>query len=177
MVPYRTGPIHVVGGPADKIFRKAIEEAKKDGHDEGWVNANRYYGTEEKWQQWLDPALNLTDDEGFITNLDGTPSPQVENAPSLMSIILTHTVALPRFDCFVTCLKVIYDRGDGDCDCSIWFNTLLTNTCFSVALCLILHCIQPLTQVHQFDRFGRPFDRWLNRRVKEWNAALDAKEK
>lgn len=34
-----------------------------------------------------------------------------------------------------------------------------------------------LAQVHQFDRFGRPFDRWLNRRVKEWNAALDAKEK
>lgn len=94
MVPYRTGPIHVVGGPADKIFRKAIEEAKKDGHDEGWVNAHRFYGTEEKWQQWLDPAHNLTDDEGFITNLDGTPSPQVEAAPSLI-VLPPHMHSFP----------------------------------------------------------------------------------
>eukprot|EP00038_Savillea_parva_P008473 m.177193 g.177193 ORF g.177193 m.177193 type:complete len:392 (+) comp14305_c0_seq1:473-1648(+) len=104
MIPYRTGPIHIVGGPADKIFRAAIKEAEKDGHDEGWVNSHRFYGTEENWEQWLDPKHNLTDEHGYITNLDGTPSPQV----------------------------------------------------------------------HQFDRFGRPFLRWLERKVKDWNKQLDA---
>jgi hypothetical protein len=52
----------------------------------------------------LDPKFNLTDENGYITNFDGTPSPQI----------------------------------------------------------------------HQFDRFGRPFERWLNRKVQGWNDKLDS---
>jgi hypothetical protein len=77
-IPHRTGPIHVVGVQADKIFRAAIKKAKKVGKDEGWVNKHRLYGTEDKWQEWLDPRHGLIDpNTGLITNLDGSPSPQV----------------------------------------------------------------------------------------------------
>jgi hypothetical protein len=77
-IPHRTGPIHVVGVQANTIFRAAIKEAEKVGKDEGWVNAHRLYGTEENWQEWLDPKHGLIDpDTGFITNMDGSPSPQV----------------------------------------------------------------------------------------------------
>jgi hypothetical protein len=77
-LPHRTGPIHVVGVEADGIFRAAIKEAEKVGNDEGWVNNHRLFGTEEKWRNWLSPHYNLTDPStGFITNLDGSPSPQV----------------------------------------------------------------------------------------------------
>ena len=104
VIPYRTGPIHVVGGPADKIFRAAIDAARQKGKSdpEGWVNANRFYGSDAEWRNWLGPdPYNLTNfSTGFITNLDGSPSPQV----------------------------------------------------------------------HQFDRFGRPFDRWLQKMVHEWNS-------
>eukprot|EP00041_Stephanoeca_diplocostata_P028997 m.844689 g.844689 ORF g.844689 m.844689 type:complete len:71 (-) comp23475_c0_seq36:1432-1644(-) len=30
-----------------------------------------------EWYEWLDPKLNLTDDEGYITNLDGSRSGMV----------------------------------------------------------------------------------------------------
>jgi hypothetical protein len=77
-IPHRTGSIHVVGFEADLIFRAAIQKAKKAGNDEGWVNSHRFYGTEKKWRNWLSPKYNLTDrNTGFITNLDGSPSPQV----------------------------------------------------------------------------------------------------
>jgi hypothetical protein len=78
-IPHHTGLlIHVMGFEADKIFRAVIKEAEKVGNIEGWVNTHRLYGTEEKWQNWLSPQYNLTDPNTvFITNLDGSPSPQV----------------------------------------------------------------------------------------------------
>jgi hypothetical protein len=77
-IPHRTGPIHVVGVQANKIFRAAIKEAEKVGDDEKWVNGHRLYGTEDKWQEWLDPKHGLIDPKtGLITNLVGSPSPQV----------------------------------------------------------------------------------------------------
>uniref|UniRef100_A0A7S2XR59 Uncharacterized protein n=1 Tax=Attheya septentrionalis TaxID=420275 RepID=A0A7S2XR59_9STRA len=77
-IPHRTGPIHVVGVQANKIFRAAIKEAEEVGDDEKWVNGHRLYGTEDKWQEWLDPKHGLIDPKtGLITNLDGSPSPQV----------------------------------------------------------------------------------------------------
>lgn len=82
-IPHRTGPIHVVGWKADKIFRKTIKEyAEKHNVDihaaESAVNSGRYYGTEENWRDWLGPEYNLTDPKtGYILNLDGKPSPQV----------------------------------------------------------------------------------------------------
>eukprot|EP00550_Attheya_septentrionalis_P012351 CAMPEP_0198303944 /NCGR_PEP_ID=MMETSP1449-20131203/57148_1 /TAXON_ID=420275 /ORGANISM="Attheya septentrionalis, Strain CCMP2084" /LENGTH=509 /DNA_ID=CAMNT_0044006451 /DNA_START=1 /DNA_END=1527 /DNA_ORIENTATION=+ len=77
-IPHRTGPIHVVGVQANKIFRAAIKEAEEVGDDEKWVNGHRLYGTEDKWQEWLDPKHGLIDPKtGLITNLVGSPSPQV----------------------------------------------------------------------------------------------------
>jgi hypothetical protein len=79
-IPHRTGPIHIVGDEANRIFRKEIEKAKERGEEkpEHWVNSHRIYGTDGiHWRQWLSPEHNLTDKNGFITNLGGSPSAQV----------------------------------------------------------------------------------------------------
>ena len=77
-IPHCMGPIHVVGVQANKIFQAAIKEAEKVGDDEGWVNGHHLYGTDDKWQEWLDPKHGLIDPKtGLITNLDGSPSPHI----------------------------------------------------------------------------------------------------
>ncbi|KAL7530555.1 hypothetical protein ACHAWF_003428, partial [Thalassiosira exigua] len=91
-VPHRTGPIHVVGWQADKIFRATIEEAREMGHGddaERFVNARGYVGWDDDKDageedrstndaEWLPSRHGLIDPEtGLITNLDGMPSPQV----------------------------------------------------------------------------------------------------
>eukprot|EP00041_Stephanoeca_diplocostata_P028996 m.844385 g.844385 ORF g.844385 m.844385 type:complete len:425 (-) comp23475_c0_seq22:1634-2908(-) len=73
-IPHRTGPIHVVGKEADVIFRAHV---KRVGN-EGKANGMTFYDKPGKeWYEWLDPKLNLTDDEGYITNLDGSRSGMV----------------------------------------------------------------------------------------------------
>jgi hypothetical protein len=79
-IPHRSGPIHVVGYEANVIFRKEIVKASERGENpaERWVNTHRIYGTDEKnWRLWALPEWKMTDKNGFINNLDGSPSPQV----------------------------------------------------------------------------------------------------
>merc|ERR1711862_1052729 len=83
-IPHRTGPIHVVGFQADKIFRAAIKKyAETHGVDlmkaESRINNGRFHGSNDvNWRDWLGPEHALTDSEtGFILNLDRKPSPQV----------------------------------------------------------------------------------------------------
>ena len=77
-IPHRTGPIHVVGVEADKIYKNATEEAKEEGIDL-W-NVDDFYVKDNKWQDWLPRKFkyDLVDPStGLITNLDGKPSAQV----------------------------------------------------------------------------------------------------
>jgi hypothetical protein len=78
-IPHRSGSIHVVGYQANVIFRKEIEKARERGEKEpeSWVNSHPIYGTGKNWREWLPSEHNLTDKNGFITNLGGSPSAQV----------------------------------------------------------------------------------------------------
>jgi len=96
-IPHRTGPIHIVGVQADKIFRTSIRKAMEEGYGkdlhkaEDFVNRFGYMhwnesrtderstgGRRKDWRTWLPPEHNLIDPKtGFITNLNGKPSPQV----------------------------------------------------------------------------------------------------
>ena len=70
-IPHRTGPIHVVGYQAARIFEEAKEEAK------GQPGVN-FYVEDDKWQKWLPEKHGLLDEKtGMILNLDGSPSGQV----------------------------------------------------------------------------------------------------
>mmetsp|Transcript_4590 Transcript_4590/g.7126 ORF Transcript_4590/g.7126 Transcript_4590/m.7126 type:complete len:193 (+) Transcript_4590:657-1235(+) len=99
-VPHRTGPIHIVGVQADRIFRAAIRRPR--ARDESGGSGNLLstngaiygigtttmlllrpsvrHGTRrpKDWRHWLPSEHNLIDPRtGFITNFDGRPSPQV----------------------------------------------------------------------------------------------------
>ena len=75
-IPYRTGPIHVVGFPAARIFEKATKEAKEQGVD--FLGNNQFYVKDDKWQEWLPKEYDLIDpNTGLIVNKDGSPSAQV----------------------------------------------------------------------------------------------------
>eukprot|EP00041_Stephanoeca_diplocostata_P029528 m.874652 g.874652 ORF g.874652 m.874652 type:complete len:400 (-) comp23576_c0_seq18:306-1505(-) len=76
-IKHRTGPIHVVGIQADQVYHEHVSKFKAQGKDQGFANRNRYYGKDGDTRQWLDPKYRLTDDEGYILQLDGTRSPQV----------------------------------------------------------------------------------------------------
>ena len=74
-IPYRTGPINVVGNQAARISEQAQKEAKEQGFDK--VKGD-FYIQNDKWQEWLPPEHGMIDPEtGLIVNLDGTPSAQV----------------------------------------------------------------------------------------------------
>mmetsp|Transcript_16715 Transcript_16715/g.20853 ORF Transcript_16715/g.20853 Transcript_16715/m.20853 type:complete len:258 (+) Transcript_16715:124-897(+) len=96
-IPHRTGPIHVVGVQADKIFRAAIQQAVAEGFGkdkyeaESFVNKFGYVHWNESntlqikphehrhdWRTWLQAEHKLIDPTtGLILNHDGKPSPQV----------------------------------------------------------------------------------------------------
>lgn len=74
-IPYRTGPINVVGYRAARISEQAHKEAKEKGLDK--VDGN-FYIKNNKWQEWLPKEHGMIDpDTGLILNLDGTISAQV----------------------------------------------------------------------------------------------------
>jgi len=71
-IPYREGPINVVGYRAARISEQAQKEAKEKGLDR--VKGD-FYIQNGKWQEWLPPEHGMIDPErGLIVNLDGTPS-------------------------------------------------------------------------------------------------------
>jgi len=93
-IPHRTGPIHVAGVQADKVFRATIKKVAEERYDndlqkaESFVNRFGYTnwsesdndsgGRPKEWRTWLPPEHELIDAKtGFITNFDGKPSPQV----------------------------------------------------------------------------------------------------
>lgn len=62
-IPHRTGPIHVVGYQAARIFEK--------------VQAGDTSPDMDEWNTWLPEKYGLTDSKtGYIVNLDGRVSPQ-----------------------------------------------------------------------------------------------------
>jgi hypothetical protein len=62
-IPHRTGPIHVVGYQAARIF----EEVQKGDKD----------ASMDQWNTWLPEKYGLTDPiTGYIVNMDGRVSPQ-----------------------------------------------------------------------------------------------------
>ena len=69
-IPYRTGPINVVGHRAARI----AEQAKKEALEKGFEKVRwDFYVKNDKWQEWLP----LETDTGLITNLDGSISAQL----------------------------------------------------------------------------------------------------
>lgn len=77
-IPHRTGPLHVVGYQAARIFEEAQEDAKakNDGKDTepDWM----LYVKDGKWQEWLPKKHGLLDEKtGMIVNMDGSPSAYV----------------------------------------------------------------------------------------------------
>lgn len=63
-IPHRTGPIHVIGYQAARIFEKIEAEGKSSEMEE--------------WNTWLPQKYGLTDpNTGYMLNLDGRASPQV----------------------------------------------------------------------------------------------------
>jgi len=71
-IPHRTGPIHVVGWQAARIYDKVSEEAKKQGLP---VSKPNIMG---RWQEWLPKEHDLIDQQtGLILNKDASPSAQV----------------------------------------------------------------------------------------------------
>jgi len=96
-IPHRTGPIHVVGFQADKIFRGAIEQAAKEGYGEDLAAAESFINNvgylhwnessaeqvlpgerRKDWRTWLPLEHELIDPKsGLILNFNGKASPQV----------------------------------------------------------------------------------------------------
>lgn len=73
-VPHRTGPIHVIGWQAARIFERAEKEAKKLNES----TIDFYINQQNSSSQWLPAHDSLIDLEtGLVTNLDGQPSAQV----------------------------------------------------------------------------------------------------
>jgi len=87
-IPHRTGPLHVVGWPAARIWQHAIEEAKEQGMKEsGFSELADFYVNDDKWQAWLPEKLSLLDPEtGLIVNKDGSSSAQVHQVDRFGSL-------------------------------------------------------------------------------------------
>ena len=85
-IPHRTGPIHVVGYEASRIWEKAEAEGKEHGVTV-W-NVDSFYAKEEdKWQGWLPEEYGLIDQEtGLIVNMDGVASAQVHQVDRFGSL-------------------------------------------------------------------------------------------
>lgn len=79
-IPHRTGPIHVVGYQAARIYENATQEGIQ--RNASVTETSHFYVKDEdlesKWQEWLPDKYNLIDPKtGLITNYDGSASAQV----------------------------------------------------------------------------------------------------
>lgn len=71
-IPNRMGPLHVVGWIANKMWRTAEEQAKREG-----TRPDDFY-VEGQYQEWLPKEFEFIDPEtGLILNEDGSPSAQL----------------------------------------------------------------------------------------------------
>ena len=83
-IPHRTGPIHVVGWQAARIWERAEEEAKNATESIIDFYSKRQ---DSSWPQWLPANDSLIDLEtGLITNLDGKPSAQAHQVDRFGSL-------------------------------------------------------------------------------------------
>ncbi|KAL7546092.1 hypothetical protein ACHAWF_009431 [Thalassiosira exigua] len=74
-IPYRTGPIHVAGWIANRMWTTASEQSKEINGTQGAAN---FYVRNDNYKEWLPQKYNFIDPEtGFILNNDGSPSAQV----------------------------------------------------------------------------------------------------
>jgi hypothetical protein len=74
-IPHRTGPIHVVGYTAARIYENVTREVEELAT--GWSKTD-YFVKDGMWQGWLPETYGLIDQKtGLIVNLDGVPSAQV----------------------------------------------------------------------------------------------------
>lgn len=72
-IPHRTGPIHVAGYTAARIYESATIAAAERGEAPA-----DFYAKDGAWQNWLPEEYGLIDPKtGLIVNLDGLPSAQV----------------------------------------------------------------------------------------------------
>mmetsp|Transcript_2515 Transcript_2515/g.5495 ORF Transcript_2515/g.5495 Transcript_2515/m.5495 type:complete len:894 (+) Transcript_2515:69-2750(+) len=72
-IPHRTGPLHVVGWQAARVFERAQEEAK----GQGVSNLANFYVKDDNWKNWLPEKYGLLDpNTGLLLNKDGSPSAQ-----------------------------------------------------------------------------------------------------
>ncbi|KAL7462135.1 hypothetical protein ACHAXS_002528 [Conticribra weissflogii] len=72
-IPHRTGPLHVVGWQAARIYESAQEEAS----GKGISNLANFYVKDDNWKNWLPEKYELLDPyTGLLLNKDGRPSAQ-----------------------------------------------------------------------------------------------------
>ena len=72
-IPHRTGPIHVAGYTAARVYESATIAAAERGEAPA-----DFYVKDGAWQNWLPEEYGLIDPKtGMIVNLDGLPSAQV----------------------------------------------------------------------------------------------------
>jgi len=84
-IPHRTGPIHVVGYQAARIYENATKEAQDRGIELN--NVGDFYVKDKKWQEWLPQKFDLIDPStGLIVNLNGEPSAQVHQVDRFGSL-------------------------------------------------------------------------------------------
>ena len=77
-IPHRTGPIHVVGYQAARIFEEAQDAAKAKSNNTNSQPSRNFYVEDDMWQKWLPEKYGLLEEKtGMIVNLDGSPSSQV----------------------------------------------------------------------------------------------------
>lgn len=86
-IPHRTGPIHVVGVQAARIYENVSRAAHCDPWPEPCPERANWYVKDNVYQNWLpehpgygapnDTTRLLDPTTGMILNLDGTPSAQV----------------------------------------------------------------------------------------------------
>eukprot|EP00814_Leptocylindrus_danicus_P010754 CAMPEP_0116011296 /NCGR_PEP_ID=MMETSP0321-20121206/4490_1 /TAXON_ID=163516 /ORGANISM="Leptocylindrus danicus var. danicus, Strain B650" /LENGTH=407 /DNA_ID=CAMNT_0003480515 /DNA_START=21 /DNA_END=1244 /DNA_ORIENTATION=- len=71
-IPYRTGPINVIGYTASEIFKR-VKKEKEEG------NVFLKKNDDDKWQHWLPEEYDeLIDPKtGLLVNIDGSPSGQI----------------------------------------------------------------------------------------------------
>ncbi len=74
-IPHRTGPIHVAGYTAARIYENVTREVEELATGRSRTD---YFVRDGMWQRWLPEEYGLIDQRtGLIVNLDGLPSAQV----------------------------------------------------------------------------------------------------
>jgi hypothetical protein len=95
-IPYRTGPINVVGYRAARILEQAQREAKEKGLDK--VKGD-FYVQNNKWQDWLPKEHSMIDPQtGLILNLDGAPSAHVHQGDRFGEMYTHLIVNMKKFN-------------------------------------------------------------------------------